>query len=140
MSWALANDSQNDAFSVTRWNGLAWLCATATSAGNLSPPVSLPSTNPNLPEFARVQNESDQLARSASTSSWSEASARAVLTRLASLSAEFIEKETPNNLLGQRAKHLVLALDRLANALNKNCGTCLKIDPELNELFKDVRT
>ena len=82
-----------------------------------------------------MQNESDALARRASVSTWSEGSARAMLTALASVNAEFIEKGTPTNLLAQRAKRLVLALDRLANALNQNCGTCLKIDPELNQLF-----
>ena len=140
MSWALANDPQNDAFSIARWNGLAWLCATATSLGSIPSPVGLPSSNPNLPEFARMQNESDALARRASVSTWSEGSARAMLTALASVNAEFTEKGTPANLLAQRAKRLVLALDRLANALNQNCGICLKIDPELNQLFQDVRT
>lgn len=43
-------------------------------------------------------------------------------------------------VLGQRAKRLVLALDRLASALNQNRGWHLKIDPELNQLFQDVKT
>jgi hypothetical protein len=34
----------------------------------------------------------------------------------------------------------VLALDRLANALSQNRGVRLKIDPELNQLFQDVKT
>jgi cytochrome c554/c'-like protein len=140
MSWALANDPQNDAFSIARWNGLAWLCATATSAGSIPSPVSLPSSNPGPPDFTRRQNESDTLARRASVFNWSEGSARAMLTTLASVDAEFVEKGTPNNLLAQRAKRLVLALDRLANALNQNRGTPLKIDPELDQLFQDVKT
>jgi Cytochrome c554 and c-prime len=140
MSWALASDPQNEAFSIARWNGLAWLCATATSAGSIPSPVSLPSSNASLPEFTRMQNESEALARRASVSNWSEGSARALLTALASVDAEFVEKGTPNNLLAQRAKRLVLALDRLTNALNQNGGVRLKIDPELNQLFQDVKT
>ena len=140
MSWALASDPQNEAFSIARWNGLAWLCATATSAGSIPSPVSLPSSNASLPEFTRMQNESETLARRASVSNWSEGSARALLTALASVDAEFVEKGTPNNLLAQRAKRLVLALDRLTNALNQNGGVRLKIDPELNQLFQDVKT
>lgn len=140
MSWALASDSQNDAFSIARWNGLAWLCATATSAGNIPSPVSLPSSNPSLPEFTRMQNESDALARRASVSNWSDSSARSLLVALASSDAEFATKGTANQLLGQRAKRLVLALDRLANAISQNRGVRLKIDPELNQLFQDVRT
>jgi hypothetical protein len=119
---------------------LAWLCATATSAGSIPSPVSLPSSNASLPEFTRMQNESDALARRASVSNWSEGSARALLTALASVDAEFVEKGTPNNLLAQRAKRLVLALDRFTNALNQNGGVRLKIDPELNQLFQDVKT
>jgi hypothetical protein len=119
---------------------LAWLCATATSAGSIPSPVSLPSNNASLPEFTRMQNEADALARRASVSDWSEGSARAMLTTLASWDAEFVEKGTPNNLLAQRAKRLVLALDRLANALSQNRGVPLKIDPELNQLFQDVKT
>jgi hypothetical protein len=87
-----------------------------------------------------MQNEADALARRASVSDWSEGSARAMLTTLASWDAEFVEKGTPNNLLAQRAKRLVLALDRLANALSQNRGVPLKIDPELNQLFQDVKT
>jgi hypothetical protein len=140
MSWALANDPQNDAFSIARWNGLAWLCTTATSGGSIPSPVSLPSSNASLPEFTRIQNDSDALARRASVSNWSEGSARAMLTTLASVDAEFVEKGTPNNLLAQRAKRLVLALDRLANALNQNRGVRLKIDAEIDQLFQDVKT
>jgi hypothetical protein len=43
-------------------------------------------------------------------------------------------------LLSQRAKRLVLALDRLVNALNQNRGYRLKIEAELNQLFGDVKT
>ena len=49
-------------------------------------------------------------------------------------------KGTPARLLGQRAKRLVLALDRLVNALGQHRGAPLKIDPELNQLFEDVKT
>ena len=87
-----------------------------------------------------MQNESDALARRASVSNWSDGSARAMLTTLASVDAEFVEKGTPNNLLAQRAKRLVLALDRLANALNQNRGVRLKIDAEIDQLLQDVKT
>jgi hypothetical protein len=140
MSWALANDPQDDAFPIARWNGLAWLCATATAAGSIPSSVSLPSSNANRPEFTRMQAQADALARRASTSNWSDSSARSLLVALASTDAEFTAKGTANQLLGQRAKRLVLALDRLANALNQNRGAPLKIDPQLNQLFEDVRT
>ncbi len=140
MSWALANDPQNDAMSVARWHGLAWLCATATSAGSIGSPISQPASNPGLPDFVQMQSESDAFARRAAVSNWSEGSARAMLSALAALDGEFFQQGTPNNLLAQRAKRLVLALDRLANALNQNRGERLKVDAEIDQLFQDVKT
>jgi hypothetical protein len=140
MSWALAGDPQDNTFSIARWNGLAWLCATATSAGNIPSPVNFPSSTPGRSDFISMQTQADALARRASSSNWNDSSARSLLVALASADAEFTAKGTTNQLLGQRAKRLVLALDRLVNALNQNHGTALKIDPELNQLFQDVRT
>jgi hypothetical protein len=140
MSWALASDPQNDAFSIARWNGLAWLCATATSAGSIPSPMSLPSSTPGKSDFTSIQMQADALARRASTSNWSDSSVRSLLTTLASVDVEFTAKGTANQLLGQRAKRLVLALDRLANALNQNRGVRLKIDAEIDQLFQDVKT
>ncbi len=140
MSWALASDPQGDELSNARWNGLAWLCATATSAASIASPVSQPSNTPGRSDFTSMQTQADALARRASISNWSDSSARSLLVALASVDAEFTAKGTANQLLGHRAKCLVLALDRLANALSQNRGVRLKIDPELNQLFQDVRT
>jgi hypothetical protein len=140
MSWALASDPQGDEASNARWNGLAWLCATTTSAGNISSPVSQPSNAPTRSDFAGMQTQADALARRASVSNWSENNARSLLAALAASDSEFTAKGTAVPVLGQRAKRLVLALDRLVNALNKNRGYRLKIDAELNQLFQDIKT
>ena len=87
-----------------------------------------------------MQSQADALARRAAVSNWSESTARNLLTALASSDGEFAAKGTAISVLGQRAKRLVLALDRLANALNQNRGFKLKIELELNQLFEDVRT
>jgi len=87
-----------------------------------------------------MQTQADALARRAAVSNWNDSSARSLLVALASVDAEFTAKGTANQLLGQRAKRLVLALDRLANALSQNRGVPLKIDPALNQLFQDVKT
>ena len=139
-SGALAGDPQNDAPSIARWNGLAWLCATATSAASIPSPVSQPSATPERSDFINMQTQADALARRAATSNWSDGSARAVLAALAAADAEFTGNGAANQALGQRARRLVLALDRLVNALSQNRGARLKIDPELNQLFQDVRT
>ena len=140
MSWALAGDPQNDAFSIARWDGLAWLCATATSAGSIPSPVTQPSSTPGMSDFTSMQAQADSLARRASVSNWSDSSARSLLAALAATDAEFTAKGTATPLLGQRAKRLVLALDRLTNALGQNRGAPLKVDPELNQLFQDVKS
>ncbi|HKP01796.1 MAG TPA: multiheme c-type cytochrome [Chthoniobacterales bacterium] len=139
MSWALASDPPDEA-STARWNGLAWLCATTTSAASLSSPISQPSGGPSGSDFGRMQSEADALARRASVSNWSDSSARSLLFALASLDAEFTAKGVANQVLGQRAKRLVLALDRLTYALNKNAGFHPKIESELNQLFQDVKS
>lgn len=140
MSWTLAGDPQIDEFSVARWDGLAWLCATATSLASVPSPVSQPSSSAGLSDFTSMQAQADALARRASASNWSDSSARTLLTALASLDGEFAAKGTPTPWLGQRAKRLVLALDRLVNALGQNRGAPLKIESELNQLFQDVKT
>lgn len=140
MSWALATDPRHGEQSQARWNGLAWLCATATSAAAISSPVVVPPNAPTSSDFTSMQTQADALARRASVSNWSEGSARSLLVALASLDAEFSGKGPSNQILGQRAKRLVLALDRLAYALNKNAAFHLKIEPELNQLFQDVRS
>jgi hypothetical protein len=139
-SWVLASDPQTDAFSIARWNGLAWLCATATSAASIPSPVNQPPGTPERSDFISMQTQADALARRAANSNWSDSSARTLLVALASADAEFTGKGPPNQFLGQRAKRLVLALDRLANAISQNRGAHLKIDPELNQLFEDVKT
>ena len=140
MSWALASDPQTDEWSVARWNGLAWLCASATNAAAISSPILAPPNAPARSDFTNMQTQADGLARRAAVSNWSESTARNVLNVLASSDNEFSAKGAAIPILGQRAKRLVLALDRLANALNQNRGFKLKVDAELNQLFEDVRT
>jgi len=140
VSWALASDPRSDEAANARWNGLAWLCATTSSAGGSWPQVTQPSATPGMSEFNRARSEADALARRASVSNWNETSARTLLIVLASSDAEFAGKGIANPMLAQRAKRLVLALDRLIYALEKNRNWHLKIDAELKQLFLDVKT
>jgi hypothetical protein len=139
MSWNLAADPLADEWSIARWNGLAWLCASATSAAATSSPIIPPPTSPSRSDFANTQTQADALARRAATSNWSEESARNLLTSLASSEAEFSAKTASPGVLGQRAKRLVLALERLSYALNKNRAFKLKTEPEMKQLWQDVR-
>ena len=139
MSWALASDPQYDEWSIARWNGLVWLCATATNAAAISSPIVPPPNAPARSDFTNMQTQADTLARRAAVSNWSESAARNLLMALASSENEFSAKGSAIPILAQRARRLVLALDRLANALNQNRGFKLKIESELNQLFQDVR-
>ena len=87
-----------------------------------------------------MQTQADALARRASVSNWSESAARNLLTALAATDGEFSDARSAAPVAAQRARRLVLALDRLVNALNQNRGFKLKVEPELNQLFQDVRT
>jgi hypothetical protein len=140
MSWALASDPTSDEWSNARWNGLAWICASTTSVANMTSPIAFPAGNLGQSDFTSMQTQADALARRASTANWSEGSAKALIIALASVDGEFSGNGIANSLLGQRAKRLVLALDRLANAIGQNRGSPLKVENELNELFRDVRT
>ncbi len=139
MSWNLARDPLTDEWSIARWDGLAWLCATATSAAAISSPILLPPNTPARSDYANMQAQADALAQRATTSNWSEGSARNLLTALASVDGEFSAKAAPTPVLAQRAKRLVLALDRLAYALDKNRSVKLKAEAEMKVLFEDVK-
>src|SRR5947209_16990155 len=84
MSWALASDPQNDEWSIARWNGLAWLCSTATNAAAISSPIIPPPNAPARSDFTNMQTQADTLARRAAVSNWSESAARSLLMALAS--------------------------------------------------------
>jgi hypothetical protein len=139
MSWNLARDPLTDEWSIARWDGLAWLCATATSAAAISSPILPPPGTPARSDFTNMQTQADALAQRAATSNWSEGSARSLLTALASADGEFAAKAAAIPVLAQRAKRLVLALDRIAYALDKNRTFKLKTEPEMKALFDDVR-
>jgi hypothetical protein len=140
MSWARANDTKPDEWSDARWNGLAWLCATVTSSANVVSSVTSPPDSPNRSDFSNSQTQADALARRAAVFNWNDSSARSLLNALASIDGEFAGSKVAPPVLGQRAKRLVLALDRLTNAIAQNRGAPLKVDDQLNLLFQDVRT
>ena len=141
MSWALASDPQNDPHSIARWNGLAWLCATATSAASIPSPVSQPSTLPDRSDFITMQTQADSLARRASTSNWSDGSARALLIALASADGEFTAKgPVLTNSWANARSGSSSPWTGWPTPSSQNRGARLKVDPELNQLFEDVRT
>jgi hypothetical protein len=140
MSWALSNYSEEDSFSIARWNGLVWLCATVSAATHMTSPVTSPPAALGKSDFANTQTQADALARRASVSTWDDNSVRSLLVALASTDSEFTINSASSASVAQRAKRLVLACDRLSNGLVRNRGVPLKTESDLNQLFADVKT
>jgi hypothetical protein len=85
-----------------------------------------------------VQKQADDLAHHAGRWNPSPDSMMSILQALVATDPEFVAgKQVSAETLFYRAKRLVLALDRLTNALNR--GASLKTDKELNSLREDVR-
>lgn len=128
MSWALLSQNQptpRGGELLTRWNGLAALLDKAAFAGSEHDLQQLAAQN----NFIGVQQHSDEIARRATTSTWTPASLRELIARLSSVSPSAADA----------AKRLVLALESLTKALNANSPGTLAIDPELSALREDAR-
>jgi Cytochrome c554 and c-prime len=115
---------------------LAWLLAKVTSTEPTLPRVFEPESSDLKP----VQTQADALARYAASWNPSVDSLMSIFQALAATDSEFVvTKQRSVETLFYRARRLVLALDRLTNALNTNRGAPFNIDSELNALREDVR-
>lgn len=114
---------------------LAWLLQKVTLTELPLPKIVEPTTS----DLGPLQKEADDLARQVAHWAPNPDSAVSILRTLAETGAEFaVKKDRSLQQLLYRARHLVLAVDRLSNALAKNSGTPLKIDDELTQLRQDV--
>ena len=115
---------------------LAWLLEKVTRTEPALPKV----VQPNSSDLEPLQKQADDLARQAPGWNPNPDAAMSILRALAATDSEFVvSNQRPAQTLFFRAKRLLLALDRLTNALNANRGAPLKIDNELNSLRDDVR-
>ena len=136
--WALntSPSALSDEVQAQGW-GLGWLLLRTTEAVQALPKI----TSGMLKMAEATQKGADELARYAVNWNPNGDSTMSILVALSSTENEF----SGNGLLApppapaQRAQRLVLALDRLTNALNTNRGAPLKIDKELASLREDVR-
>jgi len=140
MSWALATNETPAAEATARWKGLAWLLTKATSNQTNLPVIDQPSETVSRASLVSAQQQSDLLARRAAEAPLSDDSAQQFLRTLAATDSEFVvSKETSPDLLFRRAQRLVLALDRLSNAVTHQISGTAK-NPALAQLFEDVRS
>lgn len=111
LSWKLA--TRPDDSLVPRWRALIWLLRqTQLGASQLS--------DRRSPDYKGTQSASDRLARSASRTAWTRESAGDTLRKLVRTSAEFRAAGVPEVESRRRAEVLVLAIDRLWQALKAN--------------------
>ena len=140
MSWDLSKSETPDAEAVARWKGLAWLLAKATAHQTSLPIISTLSETTSSASFRATQEQSDLLARRAAEYQFSSDFAQQLLRALAATDSEFVtSKETSRDVLFRRAQRLVLALDRLSNAIAQRATAAAK-NPALNQLFEDIRS
>ncbi|MBI3879003.1 MAG: hypothetical protein HY301_02940, partial [Verrucomicrobia bacterium] len=117
---------------TARWRGLSWVLQKAVSpdgAGASFGKISLESSAENL---RQVHTASDQLARDAAARKFSAADTQQLLKRLADTHADFADASVPAADHARRAERLVLALDRLVEAVAAPAAAKAKLD----ELFK----
>jgi hypothetical protein len=114
---------------------LAWLLQKVTLTEPLLPKI----VEPTASDLEPLQKEADDLARHAANWNPNIDSAMSMLRALAETDSEFVVgKDRSLQNLFYRARRLVLAVDRLNNALAQNRGTPSKIDHELDQLRQDV--
>ena len=114
---------------------LGWLLARVTMTEPLLPQVVEPATA----DLEPLQKEADDLARRAASWNPTVDSTSAMMRNLAETDSEFVAgKDRSTDALFYRARRLVLALDRLAAALNQNREVPLKLEQEINLLRQDV--
>jgi hypothetical protein len=114
---------------------LAWLLQKVTLTEPLLPKIVEPTTS----DLESLQKEADDLARRAANWNPNIDSAMSMLRALAETDSEFVVgKDRSLQELFYRSRRLVLAVDRLNNALTQNRGTPSKIDHELDQLRQDV--
>jgi cytochrome c554/c'-like protein len=140
MSWALSKNETFDGETTAKWKGLGWLLAKATAQQTSLPVIDSPAEITNRPLFASTQEQADSLARRAAESPVSDNFAPQLLRALAATDSEFVaSSETSRDALFRRAQRLVLALDRLSNAISHQAAPAAK-NPALARLFDDLRS
>jgi hypothetical protein len=139
MSWDLSKIETPAAEAIVRWRGLAWLLAKTTAQQTNLPAIESPSEISRA-MFLRFQDQADSLARRAADVPLSDDFARALLQTLAAADSDFTasQEASPEEKF-RRAERLVLALDRLTDAISHQATREVK-NSELARLFDDIRS
>jgi hypothetical protein len=140
MSWDLSKIGTPSADAIARWKGLAWLLGKITAQQTNLPAIQSPAETISGQTFGNLQAQADSLARRAADAPLSDDFARALLQTLAAVDSEFAgSKNASREEMFRRAERLVLALDRLSDAIVHQATREVK-NPQLARLFDDVRS
>jgi hypothetical protein len=139
ISWMLAKSESPAAEATWRWNAIVWLLAKATAHQTRLESINLPGPSAEKAQFAIMQEQADLLARQASALPWDQNRAATILSALAASEPDFTESPAAEpDLLFPRARRLVLALDRLSQAVAQPAPPPATA-AALATLFEDVR-
>ncbi|MHA3775029.1 multiheme c-type cytochrome [Verrucomicrobiota bacterium sgz303538] len=122
LSWKLAS-TPSDEDLVARCGALIWLLRQTPEGAK-----QLPAPGGSKTDFANVQSAADRLARIAARADWNRVQTMETLSRLAGTNGEFRDELQSQALFRRRAEVLVLAMDRLWQAL--------KVNGETNDLLE----
>ncbi len=140
MSWRLSLNSGADPQTRAAWQALDWLLAEVTAAEpTLQRIDSIPFDSAD-PPFARIQQQADALARTASQQNLDRAFARRLMRSLLQLHWSFTEPGAPSReLLFRRAQRLTLGLERLAGTARPT-GDKPRADDQLELLRRELES
>ena len=138
MSWQLATEKHPHSETTNRWAALLWLLRQAQWANGDEFKFALESLAIEEAGFAAAQRWADQLARAAAESEWTEVRTRQTLAGLAGTASDFEAGKAPQLLQARRAERLVLALDRLTQALPATKNQA--VSEALNRLFAGAQS
>jgi hypothetical protein len=113
VSWALLNGRADSARAVPVWQGLVWLLVRSGLDYGLPP---LDPSPPAPAALASAVAAADELAKRAAQR-WDPSYGPVVLRRLAGTRSDFLAPDAAQPLQACRAERLVLALDRLLDAI-----------------------
>jgi hypothetical protein len=130
VSWALLNGRADDARSSPVWQSLGWLLDRSGLDYSRQP---LGLNSPSPASLASAVEGADMLAKRAAQS-WQPAYAGSILRRLAATQGDFLAGGEPTLVQACRAERLVLALDRLLNAMPPSARSAAA-SGRLNRLF-----
>ena len=130
VSWQLARPGQSDSRLVARQAGLLWVVQRASRAIGQNTFVSLAVQS----SADKTRAAADDLAKDVASRPWAPGLTAAVLKQLTSAAEDLRDAGTPAEIQARRGERLVLALDRLLAASDRDLET--RLDAEMKELFR----